>query len=75
MTGISNVRVVDGFDGRDAFDEFDAVDAVDVLETFETFEVFDVLDAFISDSFFCARTAYTVGLIARRAKQHAGGMQ
>ena len=69
MTGISNARAVDGFD---AFDEFDAVDAVDVLETFE---VFDVLDAFISDSFFCARTAYTVGLIARRAKQHAGGMQ
>ena len=66
MTGISNARAVDGFD---------AVDAFDVLETFETFDGFDVLDAFISDSFFCARTAHTVGLIARRAKQHAGGMQ
>ena len=69
MTGISNARAVDGFDA------VDAVDVLDVLEAFETFEVFDVLDAFISDSFFCAYTAHTVGLIARRAKQHAGGMQ
>ncbi len=72
MTGISNARAVDGLGELDGLD---AVDAFDVLETFETFDSFDVLDAFISVSFFYARTTHTVGLIARRAKQHAGGMQ